>query len=440
MPTKSGLLARIFGRAGKNPVVSQLYTHALGQPLMVHPAIGERLIGAYLSGAVDAPSGEMAATSGSIAVLNICGPLVNRPMPGLCDAGPVSYTAIRSAFDEALADDNVKAIVFRMDSPGGMCAGCFDLTDYVFASRGKKPIVAQIDDMAFSAAYALASACDSIQTTRTGGGANVGVYTYHVDYSGANSKAGVVVTYIYAGEKKVDGNPDEPLSDSAKADAQARVDKLYDLFATSVAKYRGMDVQTVIDSQAADYTGGDLVLAGFADSVGTFEDLLTKLSAPESPKEPEMADENTQVPPTAPAPAAPVATLTEQQTASIALAAITSAVMAAAPALRSDIAMTLLDPNSGVTAETVDARIAHARQVADLCVAGKLKGCEAGYIQRNTPIEAVRAELQAAQVDTGPELVTAQPESKGKGKSTVQGIYESRRAAAAGHGKNRGNR
>lgn len=276
MANKPGLLARLFGRT-QNSVVAKLYTHALGTPLLVHPAMGERLIGAYLEGAVDAPD-SVVASSGSIAVINVSGGLVNRPMRDACGSGPTSYEELRCAFDEAMSDENVTAIVFRMDSPGGMASGCFDLADYIFESRGKKPIVAQVDDMAYSGAYALAAACDEIQMTRTGGVGSVGVYTYHIDQSGYDSKMGVKVTYIFAGAKKVDGNPHEPMSDSAMADAQADINETYDLFVNSVAKYRGMSADDVRATEAQCYGPADALVFKLADSIGTLEDLVERLS------------------------------------------------------------------------------------------------------------------------------------------------------------------
>lgn len=435
MSTKAGLFARFFGRS-KHSVVTKLYTHAIGQPLFVHPTMGESMIGAYMDGAVDAPE-TVVASAGNIAILNISGGLVNRPMPDICGDGPLSYSAIRCAFDSALADGNVKAIIFRMDSPGGMCAGLVDLTDHIFASRGIKPIVAQLDDMAYSACYGIASACDSIQVTRTSGSGSIGCMTYHIDISGANAQAGIKITYIYAGDKKVDGNPDAPLSDSAQRDAQAKIDGLYQLFVKSIAKYRGVDPQAIIDTQAACYNGEAIVAAGLADSVGTLEDLLVKLSTPATPEDAmtEQANEPTTIPAPAPAPAA---TLTEQQISQLARAAVVDAVSAAG--LAPTVAMTLLDQAANVTPESVAERIAHARTVTDLCAAANLRGTEAGYIKANTPIESVRKELQGAVADNGPELVTSHQEPRRAGTATTQSIYERRRAAAAGNGSNRGKR
>jgi len=443
MTSKPGLLARLFRRGSRHPVVSKLYSHAFGQPLLVHPTIGERLIGAYLDGAVDAPE-ELSSSSGSIAVLNISGALVSRPMPDLCGPGPASYAAIRCAFDEALADDNVKAIVLRMDSPGGMCAGCFDLTDYIFASRGKKPIVAQVDDMAYSAAYAIAAACDRIQITRTAGVGSIGVYTYHIDQSGYDGKVGVKVTYIFSGAHKVDGNPHEAMPDDVLAKNQAEVDRLRDLFAASISRYRAMDLDKVMNTEAQWYAGAEAIGVGLADTTGTIEDLLAELSQPEAPEAPEQ--ESTNMPeqpenPTSPAPAAAPASEAMQPAAAdaaadVVLAALARAVQASS--LSAAVKVALLEPAAAakITAEQIPARIADAGKIADLCKAAKLDNMAAHFVSRNVSVEQARTELAGAVADPSAELITAHPQAQTQNKpSTVQEIYSRRRAAAAGTGK-----
>ena len=68
---------------------------------------------------------------------------------------------------------------------------------------------------------------------------SIGVYTVHQDFSGANAKAGVGVTYVFAGERKVDGNPDSPLSPAAAASMQQMVDDFYGLFVGAVVALLG---------------------------------------------------------------------------------------------------------------------------------------------------------------------------------------------------------
>lgn len=408
-------LARMFRRS-ENPVVTQLYTHAIGRPLLVHPAIGAQVIGAYMAGAVDGGGEIVEPLSASqqaprVAVLNITGGLVSRPMPGMCDDGPLSYEAIRDAFDASMADDSVTAIVMRMDSPGGMVSGCFDLTDHIHASRGRKPIVAVVDDMAYSACYALASACDEVWVSRTGGVGSIGVVAYHVDQSGLNEKVGLKVTPIYAGGHKVDFSPHAPLSDDAREREQGEVDSLYQTFVASVAAYRGMNEDDVRGTDAMTYTGAAAVSAGLADKIGTFRDALASVMA--------STDES----PSAIAARESAKASAEDDARKMARASVADAVMAAN--LSPAIAVALI---GSATPETVDARIADARTIATLCAAAKLPDEATAYVAKGVDVETVRAQLQAVTAEDGPELSTNHPQVRpaGVGKTRAETVYDRR--------------
>jgi ClpP class serine protease len=290
MTNKPGLIARLFGRS-QNSVVARLYSHGLDTPLCLHPRIGERLMGAYLDGAVETQE-SVVAKAGTIAIINVSGGMVNRPMPDVCGDGPLSYTDVRLAFDSALYDASISAIILRLDTPGGMAAGLFDLTDYIFASRGIKPIVAQIDDMAYSGGYAIAAACDSVQISRTGGVGSIGVVCYHVDQSGYDKQQGFEIKYVYSGAHKIDGNPHEPLPPGVEADMQVEVDTLRDLFVGSLTRYLGVDEKVIYDTEALCYMGQLAINAGLAHTMGTLEDLIARLSTPETPAVPAQETQN----------------------------------------------------------------------------------------------------------------------------------------------------
>lgn len=196
-------------------------------------------------------------------------------------SGMTGYDGIRRNLISALEDDSVRAIMLHIDSPGGEVSGCFDLVDLVYSIRGKKPIWAVLDESAYSAAYALASACERIIVPRTGGTGSVGVICAHVDFSKALSTAGIAVTLITYGDKKADGNEMKPLSDAALARFQADVDTMGDLFVETVARNRKMKTAAVRDTQAGTYLGADGVRIGFADAVmapdAAFRSLLAEL-------------------------------------------------------------------------------------------------------------------------------------------------------------------
>jgi capsid assembly protease len=116
-------------------------------------------------------------------------------------SGMTGYDGIRANLAMALADDAVRAIVLDIDSSGGEVACCFDLVDAIYAARGIKPIRAILTENAFSAAYALASACDSITVPRTGGTGSIGVIVAHVDFSKALTAAGSHEINVNEGER-----------------------------------------------------------------------------------------------------------------------------------------------------------------------------------------------------------------------------------------------
>lgn len=188
------------------------------------------------------------------------------------------YTYIQKAFERGMADANVRAVAFLIDSPGGMVAGCFDAVDKMVDMK-TKPVRAFAHESAYSAAYAVAMVADHIAVSRTGGVGSVGVVTMHIDVSQSMSERGIKITYIHAGKHKVDGNPYEPLPDDVKARIQARIDELYEVFVAAVSRGRGMDEQAVRDTEALTFTATQAVANGFADSIGSLDDAIAAFAA-----------------------------------------------------------------------------------------------------------------------------------------------------------------
>lgn len=280
------LLSRLFRKNPTNVVVSELYSK-MSQPLFVHPKMGEMVMKAYLSQVnsdVGFLRGETDQTSVAVtrhndfAVIDISGALTAREESVPCSAPPASYEVIKQDMSDLLADDSIKTIIGRFDSPGGMASQNMDLSDFIYSSRGQGTrMIAMVDDMAYSAAFGIASAFDEIWVTRTSGVGSVGVVSYHIDQSEANSKAGIKIEYIYAGDKKVLGNPHEELSEEGRKEYQAEVNRLYNIFTATVARNLNLSVEQVRATEAGTFNGEDAIEAGFAHTVGTFDDLLLSL-------------------------------------------------------------------------------------------------------------------------------------------------------------------
>lgn len=205
------------------------------------------------------------------------------------------YEYIRAAFDRGMRDPDVKGVALVFDTPGGMVAGNFDLVDHIHASRGVKPIAGFAVEHAYSAGYSLISAADPgwVNVARTGGVGSIGVVTAHVDYSEAMKKAGIKVTFIHAGKHKVEGNPYEELSDEAKARIQERIDGLYSIFVSTVARNRGMDEKAVRNTEALTFSAQEAVSNGLADSIGSLDDAIAAFAASMSKEDDNMTTKDT---------------------------------------------------------------------------------------------------------------------------------------------------
>lgn len=188
------------------------------------------------------------------------------------------YQYIEKALVRGLADENVRGIALIVDSPGGEVAGCFELSDKIFEARRRKPIRAFAADHAYSAAYALASSASDLVVTRSGGTGSVGVVTAHVDYSAMLEDAGIKVTFIFAGAHKVDGNAYEPLPDSVKGRIQERIDRIYGVFTSTVARNRSVEEKVVRDTEALTFDAQDSVARGFADRIGAMDEEMVIFS------------------------------------------------------------------------------------------------------------------------------------------------------------------
>ena len=218
-----------------------------------------------------------------IAVIPVCG-ILSYKSEGIMDwlFGDTSYENIRSQFHEALADPNITSIIFDVDSSGGEVHGCFDLVDEIYNARDVKPLYAVINETAFSAAYAIASAAEKIFIPRTGSLGSVGCIMVHLDQSKYDEKEGAKFTPIFAGARKNDFDRHFPLSPEALKVGQDIVDSTYDLFAKTVARNRGISPQAVRDTEAALYYGKNAVDIGLADSVAPWTKAISEISKKKS--------------------------------------------------------------------------------------------------------------------------------------------------------------
>ncbi|NGZ19981.1 MULTISPECIES: S49 family peptidase [unclassified Wolbachia] len=209
-----------------------------------------------------------------IAIIRIYGVLTKKTEAFDHILDMTSYENIHEEIESALEDKSIETILLDIDSPGGEVNGVFDLADFIYESRAKKRIIAIANDDAYSAAYAIASSAEKIFLTRTSGIGSIGVIASHIDQSGFDEKQGIKYTTIFAGSRKNDLNPHEPMTSESLESLQKEVGRLYEMFLQLIARNRGLSIEKIRSTEAGLYFGEKAVEIGLADGVTTFFEFI----------------------------------------------------------------------------------------------------------------------------------------------------------------------
>lgn len=266
---------------------------ALDGPLLVEPAFGARMaavVARHLAGgalfgpqlhaamgvAMPEQRAERRPAPPRIAVIPIEGAIAQHP-----HSMGTSTDEIGALVDRAVANPDVDAILYHVDSSGGTVGGVPETASKIAAAAQVKPSLALANGMAASAAYWMAAAAGEVWVSPSGDGVgSIGVWTMHQDLTRALEQEGVAITEIAAGKFKTEGAPWKPLTEEGLAFLQERVNELYAWFVKDVAAYR-QDTPAQVRSGYGEgrVLPGKLAMAAkLADRVGTFEEAAERLA------------------------------------------------------------------------------------------------------------------------------------------------------------------
>lgn len=224
-----------------------------------------------------------------IAQIPVVGPLIRHASVLDEISGATSYSSIARDLQAALDDQDVQAIVLRIDSPGGEATGCGELAERLRAADAQKPVIAYVEGAGASGAYWLASAARKIVCAPSAVLGSIGARIALWDKSAAEQKLGLREVEIVSSQSP--GKRFKPLDDEVVARVQQRCDDLADVFVGAVAAFRGVSVKTVVEDfgNGDVLTGAKAVKAGLADELGSFESVC-KMMAPPAPGATTMQD------------------------------------------------------------------------------------------------------------------------------------------------------
>ncbi|WP_378955301.1 signal peptide peptidase SppA [Pelosinus sp. sgz500959] len=177
---------------------------------------------------------------------------------------------------EARDDESVKAVILRINSPGGSAAASQEVGFEIKKLRAKgKIVVTSMGDVAASGGYWLAACTDKIYANPTTMTGSIGVYVPYANWEELYKKVGIYQEKIKSGPHKDILSPERMMTGEEREIIQVMVDDIYNQFVTVVAEGRKMDIEQV--RKLADgriYTGNQAKQLGLVDELGNMYDAI----------------------------------------------------------------------------------------------------------------------------------------------------------------------
>ncbi len=214
-----------------------------------------------------------------ILVIKLNGMIIDKPEASIFSGKSGSSAACIKALRKAAKDEKVKAVLIRMNTPGGTVSTSQEITDAVAAVKAAgKPIYVSMSDLSASGGYYVASAADKIFAlpgTITG---SIGVIMNLMNFKTLGDKVGIASVVIKSGPFKDIASPYRAMTEDERNILQAMIADSYDQFISAVAKGRRMkieDVKRLADGRI--YTGRQAKKNGLIDQLGGYDDALDDL-------------------------------------------------------------------------------------------------------------------------------------------------------------------
>ncbi len=212
--------------------------------------------------------------SANIAVIEASGEIADGTARGslLSPAGGIASDDLSEAIRQATSDNNIKAIVLRVDSPGGSVTASDQILDAVKKAQAKgKPVVVSMGELGASGGYYIAASADQIvaePATLTG---SIGVLTGKVSFGGTADLIGVKMDEVSIGKNTLMDSPVQPFTPDQWTALNHEADVIYDDFLHKVSAGRKLPFAQVADvARGRVWTGADAQSHGLVNRLGGF--------------------------------------------------------------------------------------------------------------------------------------------------------------------------
>jgi len=172
-------------------------------------------------------------------------------------------------------DDGVKAVVFRVESPGGVVGPSQEIHDQVKRTAEKKPVVVSMGALAASGGYYASAPATRILANPGTATGSIGVLIQFKEVHALFDKLGLRAQTLKSGPMKDAGSPFREMTDAERAVFQELIDDLFDQFVAAVAEGRSLDPNAVRDlADGRVYSGRQALGLGLVDQLGGFWDAV----------------------------------------------------------------------------------------------------------------------------------------------------------------------
>jgi protease-4 len=230
--------------------------------------------GCYLAGLLSSTFGRTSYSLGdAIYEIRLEGVISAEKYSGLLMEETVTPEEIISQLDEAESNPDVKAILIRVNSPGGSAAASQEI--YEELKKVEKPVVVSVSETCASGAYYISAAADSIIANRSSSVGSIGVIMQIPNFEGLFEQLGIEYVTIKQGEFKDVGSPDRPITEEETSMLEAQLKEIYEQFISDVADSRGMEISEVRELATGwVYLGTEALDLGLIDEIGNYKDAI----------------------------------------------------------------------------------------------------------------------------------------------------------------------
>lgn len=193
------------------------------------------------------------------------------------DQDIIGQGIIVRAIKKARDNENVKAIVLRVDSPGGNALTADIIWRELMLAKQEKPLVISIGDMAASGGYYLAVAGDKIFAEPTSITGSIGVFGTIPNISGLAGNIGINAEQVGTNRNSLGYSVFEPMSDDFRAYIKEGIESTYKVFLSRVAEGRDMEIDEVDKlAQGRVWSGADAMEIGLIDALGGMDEAISE--------------------------------------------------------------------------------------------------------------------------------------------------------------------